>query len=62
MGVYSVFWAENVTPHKHMGCSPYFTITGAHPILPFDIAEATYLQPPPTSVMSSNDHLAKMFH
>jgi hypothetical protein len=36
-----------------MGCSPYFTITGAHPILPFDIAEATYLQPPPTSVMST---------
>jgi hypothetical protein len=28
-----------------MGCSPYSAITGAHPILPFDIAEATYLQP-----------------
>jgi hypothetical protein len=26
-------------------------ITGAHPILPFDIAEATYLQLPPTSIM-----------
>jgi hypothetical protein len=38
-----------------MGCSPYFAITGAHPILPFDIAEATYLQPPPTSIMSSTD-------
>jgi hypothetical protein len=34
-----------------MGYSPYFTITGAHPILPFDIAEATYLQLPPNSVM-----------
>jgi hypothetical protein len=34
-----------------MGCSPYFAITGAHPILPFDIAEATYLQLPPNSVM-----------
>jgi hypothetical protein len=34
------------------GCSPYFAITGAHPILPFDIAKATYLQTPPTSVMS----------
>jgi hypothetical protein len=38
-----------------MGCSPYFAITGAHPILPFDIADATYLRPPPTSVMSSTD-------
>jgi hypothetical protein len=38
-----------------MGCSPYFAITGAHPILPFDIAEATYLQPPPTSIMLTTD-------
>jgi hypothetical protein len=38
-----------------MGCSPYFTITGAHPVLPFDMAKATYLQPPPTSIMSSTD-------
>jgi hypothetical protein len=43
LGVYSVFWAERVTPRKRMGCSPYFAITGAHPILPVDIAEATYL-------------------
>jgi hypothetical protein len=38
LGVYSVFWAEEVTPYKCMGCSLYFTVTGAHPILPFDIA------------------------
>jgi hypothetical protein len=38
-----------------MGCSPYFAVTGAHPILPFEIAEATYLQLPPTSVMSMTD-------
>jgi hypothetical protein len=49
--VYSVFWAERVTPHKCMGCSPYFAITGAHPILPFDIAKATCLQLPPASIM-----------
>jgi hypothetical protein len=55
LGVYSVFWAERVTPRKRMGCSPYFTITGAHPILPFDIAEATYLQPPPNSIMSTTN-------
>jgi hypothetical protein len=38
-----------------MGCSPYFAVTGAHPILPFDIFEATYLQPAPTSILLSTD-------
>jgi hypothetical protein len=42
-----------------MGCSPYFAVTGAHPILPFDIAEATYLQPPPTSIMSTTDLISR---
>jgi hypothetical protein len=42
-----------------MGCSPYFAVTGAHPILPFDIAKATYLQPPPTSVMSLTDLISR---
>jgi hypothetical protein len=59
LGVYSVFWAERVTPRKRMGCSPYFAVTGAHPILPFDIAEATYLQLPPTSVMSTTDLISR---
>jgi hypothetical protein len=51
LGIYSVFWAERVTLHKHMGCSPYFTITGAHPILPFDIVEATYYKGNLTDLM-----------
>jgi hypothetical protein len=38
-----------------MGCSPYFAVTGAHPILPFNISEATYLQPLPTSILSSTN-------
>jgi hypothetical protein len=59
LGVYSVFWAERVTPRKHMGCSPYFTVTGAHPILPFDIAKATYLQPPPNSIMSMTNLISR---
>jgi hypothetical protein len=42
-----------------MGCSPYFAVTGAHPILPFDIAEATYLQPPPASIMLSTDLISR---
>jgi hypothetical protein len=42
-----------------MGCSPYFAVTGAHPILPFDIAEATYLQLPPTSVMLTTNLISR---
>jgi len=56
---YSVFWADRITIRKRMGCSPYFASTGSHPLLPFDIAEATYLQPPPDSVMSTVDLIAR---
>ena len=56
---YSVFWAECITVLKRMGCSPYFAVTGAHPVLSFDISEATYLQPTPTSVLSTTDLIAR---
>lgn len=52
---YSVFWAERVTIRRRMGCSPYFATTGTHPLLPFDVAEANYLLPPPSSPMSTTD-------
>ncbi|KNZ78614.1 hypothetical protein J132_11055 [Termitomyces sp. J132] len=50
---YSVFWSERVTVRKRMGCSPYYATTGTHPLLPADIVEATYLQPPPNSLLST---------
>jgi hypothetical protein len=56
--VHSVFWAERVTPRKRLGCSPYFAATGTHPVIPLDLVEATWLRPPPTSFMSTEDHLA----
>lgn len=56
---YSVFWADRVTVRKHMGCSPYFAVTGTHPLLPFDITEASYLLPPPASVLSTTDLIAR---
>ncbi len=40
-----VLWADRITTRRCMGVSPYFAVTGTHPILPFDIAEATYLMP-----------------
>src|SRR5712664_2465566 len=56
---YSVFWAERVTVRRRMGCSPYFATTGTPPLLPFDIAEASYLLPPPDSILSATDLIAR---
>jgi hypothetical protein len=44
--IHAVFWAERVTVQRATGYSPYYLVHGTHPILPFDIAEATYLVPP----------------
>ncbi len=55
----SVFWSERITTRKRMGCSPYFAATGTHPLIPLDIVEATYLQPPPDSLLSTTDLIAR---
>jgi hypothetical protein len=55
---YSVFWADRVTVRKRMGCSPYFAATGTHLLLPLDITEASYLLPPPDSLLSTTDLIA----
>ncbi|OBZ76577.1 Transposon Tf2-6 polyprotein [Grifola frondosa] len=57
--VFSVFWAERITVRRRMGCSPYFAVTGTHPIIPLDISEATYLQPAPESILSTADLIAR---
>ena len=36
-----------------------FATTGTHPLLPLDIAEATYLLPPPDAPLSSTDLIAQ---
>jgi hypothetical protein len=56
---YSVYWAERVTIKRRMGCSAYFATTGAHPLLPLDFLEATYLMPPPDSILSTTDLIAR---
>ena len=56
---HSVFWAERVTVRRRLGISPYFAVTGTQPLLPLDIVEATYLLPPPTSVLSTTDLIAR---
>ena len=57
--VTSVMWADRVTVRRCMGCSPYFATTGTHPLLPLDIAEATYLLPPPDAPLSSTNLIAQ---
>jgi transposase InsO family protein len=44
--VHSVFWAERVTIKRASGMSPFYMAHGVEPILPFDLAEATYLTEP----------------
>ena len=58
-GFYAALWSECVTTTRTLGCSPYFAAHGIHPILPFDIDEATYLMPPPDSILSHEDLIAR---
>jgi hypothetical protein len=57
----SVFWADRVTVRRTTGYSPFFMAHGVEPVLPLDIAEATYLLPPldvPASTSSLIAHRA----
>ncbi|KAI0063721.1 hypothetical protein BV25DRAFT_1783852, partial [Artomyces pyxidatus] len=56
---HTVFWSDRITIRRRMGCSPYFAVTGTHPVIPLDIVEATYLQPPPDSILSTEDLIAR---
>jgi hypothetical protein len=38
-----------------MGCSPYFAVCGTHPVLPLDIAEATWLVEYPDGLISTDE-------
>jgi hypothetical protein len=51
----AVLWADRISIRKRTGCSPYFMLTGAHPILPLDAIEATWLVDPPIGVISENE-------
>jgi len=57
-----VFWADRVTICRSTGYSPFFMAHGMEAVLPFDIAEATYLLPPlevPASTKTLIAHRAK---
>ena len=51
----AVLWADRVSVRKRLGCSPYYMVTGVHPVLPLDAAEATWLVTPPRGVLSDEE-------
>jgi hypothetical protein len=53
--LHAVLWADRVSIRKRTGCSPYFMLTGAHPVLPLDVEEATWLIKPPIGVISEEE-------
>ena len=55
----SVFWAERVTIQKSTGYSPFYLAHGVEPLLPFDLAEATYLAPRMESIMTTEELIAQ---
>ena len=55
---YHVMWADRMTVRKRLGCSPYFLVTGAHPTLPLDIVEATWLVQLPDRTLSTWELIA----
>ena len=58
-GVYSVFGAERMMTRKRMRCSPFYVATGAIPLIPLDIMEATYLQLAPMMTLTTIELIAR---
>jgi hypothetical protein len=48
-----VLWADRITIRKKLGCSPFFMVTGAQPIIPLDIVEATWLIELPGRILTT---------
>jgi len=50
-----VVWADRITVRRGLGCSPYFAVCGAHPVLPLDLEEATWLVEWPDAVIDTDE-------
>jgi hypothetical protein len=50
-----VLYADRVTVRKDLGCSPYFIVLGAEPILPLDIVESTWLVKLPGRILTTEE-------
>ena len=56
---HSMFWEEQITVCHSVGASPYFLAHGVLLTLPGDLKEATYLIPPPESILLTTDLIAQ---
>ncbi|KAI0060621.1 hypothetical protein BV25DRAFT_1807130 [Artomyces pyxidatus] len=56
--VHHAFFADKVATSQVTGFSPYYLIHGVHPVLPFDLTEATFMVTGFKKSMSSSDLLA----
>ena len=52
------FFADRVTIQRATGFSPFYLLHGVHPVLPFDLAEASFLVEGFQKQMSTSDLLA----
>ena len=50
-----VLFADRATTRKGFGCSPYFMVTGAEPILPLDIVKSTWLVKIPERILTDEE-------
>ena len=50
---YHVLWSDRITVRKKLGCSPFFMVTGAQPMLPLDVLEATWLVKVPGRILTT---------
>lgn len=50
-----VLWADRILVRRGLGCSSFFAVTGANPVTPLDIMEATWLVDMPGGPISTAD-------
>ena len=55
---YHAIWAERISIQRSTGYSPYYMVHGVEPILPFDLAEQTYISPTFSSRISHSELVA----
>jgi transposase InsO family protein len=58
----SVFWAERITAQKLTGYSQYYLAHSIEPLLPFNLAEGTFLASPPQERISTGDLITYRAH
>jgi hypothetical protein len=50
-----MLWADRITIRKRFGTSPFFLVTGTHPIIPLDTLEATWLVNLPNQILTTEE-------